>query len=45
VWGVGCGEQGETIYNLRVNHTIKNGFGIRFIQPDLDSQSFDGNFN
>ena len=38
-WGVGCGEkgalelrsgeQGETIDNLRVNHTIKNGFGVR----------------
>ena len=37
-WGVGCGEkgapelrsgeQGETIHNLRVNHTIKNGFGV-----------------
>jgi hypothetical protein len=23
------GEQGETIDNLRVNHTIKNGFGVR----------------
>ncbi|WP_283160038.1 hypothetical protein RVR34_12015 [Microcystis aeruginosa FBCC-A68] len=23
------GEQGETIDNLRVNHTIKNGFGLR----------------
>ncbi|MFM6519074.1 MAG: hypothetical protein ACKPIC_21700, partial [Microcystis panniformis] len=37
-WGVGCGEkgvpelrsgeQGETIHNLRVNHTIENGFGL-----------------
>jgi hypothetical protein len=24
--GAGSGEQGETIHNLRVNHTIKNGF-------------------
>ncbi|MFN7247804.1 MAG: hypothetical protein ACK5UO_14405, partial [Microcystis sp.] len=29
VWGVGRREQGETIDNLRVNHTIKNGFGIK----------------
>ncbi|GAL95630.1 hypothetical protein N44_04486 [Microcystis aeruginosa NIES-44] len=29
VWGEGSGEQGETIHNLRVNHTIKNGFGIK----------------
>jgi hypothetical protein len=28
VWGVGRREQGETIDNLRVNHTIKNGFGL-----------------
>jgi len=27
--GVGCGVWGETIHNLRVNHNIKNGFGIR----------------
>jgi hypothetical protein len=25
---VGCGVWGETIHNLRVNHTIKKGFGI-----------------
>jgi len=25
---VGCGDKGETIHNLRVNHTIKNGFVI-----------------
>jgi hypothetical protein len=43
VWGVGCGVWGETIDNLRVNHTIKNGFGLkvlpnkvfRFIQQTL----------
>ncbi|WP_283160070.1 hypothetical protein RVR34_02100 [Microcystis aeruginosa FBCC-A68] len=35
VWGVGCGVWGETIHNLRVNHTIKKGFGIRFIQQTL----------
>jgi hypothetical protein len=32
VWGegsTGTPEQGETIHNLRVNHTTKNGFGIR----------------
>jgi hypothetical protein len=42
VWGVGCGEkgagsreQGETIDNLRVNHTIKNGFSINpFLKTD-----------
>jgi len=28
--GAGCGVWGgETIHNLRVNHTIKNGFGIK----------------
>ena len=26
---VGRAEWGETIHNLGVNHTIKNGFGIR----------------
>ena len=30
VWGVGRREQGETIDNLRVNHTIKNGFVISY---------------
>ena len=25
---MGCGDKGETIHNLRVNHTIKNGFVI-----------------
>jgi hypothetical protein len=28
VWGVGCGEKGETIHDLGVNRTIKNGFSI-----------------
>jgi hypothetical protein len=27
-WGAGSGEQGKTIHNLGVNHTIKNGFGV-----------------
>ncbi|AKE65839.1 hypothetical protein N0824_03702 [Microcystis sp. 0824] len=26
---MGCGVWGETIHNLRVNHTIKKGFGIK----------------
>ncbi|CCI14291.1 hypothetical protein MICAE_2450033 [Microcystis aeruginosa PCC 9806] len=25
---MGCGVWGETIHNLRVNHTIKKGFGM-----------------
>ncbi len=29
----GCGVWGETIHNLRVNHTIKNGFGITELPP------------
>jgi hypothetical protein len=33
--GAGSREQGETIDNLRVNHTIKNGFSINpFLKTD-----------
>jgi len=34
--GAGSGEQGKTIHNLGVNHTIKNGFGvISFLTQNL----------